>query len=247
MAKHCNSITGINTTDKIIPAYTPVMLGGRIYASGFDDDLCFGISLCRDTLRIIPGVTACDIYPDMAGKVIISGIAIARIPEYFDPGDSIVPDGNGGWMTGNSSCIQVVISSDDSGIGSVFIGSGGYASGQSYSGYFSTRETGTPEEGLKVLVSGGNTDLGTVPAREFKIEDSVNIHLLAEYIRTGEKSGRYQLKLTDDHEKERVSDEFALHLISSIVVNTAKDGQKSLEIHQQWQNGEIFWGARYWV
>ena len=184
MAKYCNSIVGFNISGRIIPAYTPVMVGKRISASGFDDDICFEISLNRNALRVMPGITAHKIYPGMAGKVIISGIANARIPEYFDPGDYLAPDGNSGWVSSDSGSIQVVISADDSGIGAVLIGSGGSAPA-SYSGYFSVHDKSTPEDGLAVVVHGGDTDLGYVQGKTLKIEKtSTQIHLLAEYLST---------------------------------------------------------------
>ena len=247
MAKHCNSIVGFNNTGKIIPAYTSVMVGGRIYASGFDDDICFEISPADSTLRVMPGVTACDIYPKMAGKVIISGIANARIPEYFDPGDRLVPDGRSGWETSDSGSIQVVISADDSGIGAVLIGSGGSAAFP-YSGYFSVEDKSTPDGRLAVIIHGGDTDLGYIQAREIKIEkESTQIYLLAEYIRTGTYSGYFKLTLTGDYKNEKVSDEFALWDLAQVTIESDETGKQSLKITQQWQNGAIYWGSRYWI
>ena len=247
MAHHNSSVIGINTSETVIKAGASVMVGSRIAASGFDDDMCFEVAPEKNNLRTLPGVAVSDIYPAMAGEVIISGIANALLPEYFETGDQLVPDGKGGWEIDDAGSIQVVCPSADGAMGTIMLASRRPAAPAPYRGFFHAEDISGGKEPFKILISGGSTDLGQVNAKEFVIEEFTRIYLLAEYIRTGDDKGHYQLKLTCDWENEKSSDEYALWLIADAEIKTKKYDFKYLDIIQHWQNGEIFFGSRFWI
>ena len=246
MAEHYNAVTGCNISEDMIPAYSTVAVGGEITASGFEDDLCLGISAKSNFSRIMPGVATCDIYPLMAGRVITSGLATTKLPEFLDPGDCIMPDGNGGWELSESGSVKVVTPADKAGYGIVQLGSSNSATPPAYEGQFSVKDR-SEDDVLKILAYGGETDLGTVYAKEFVIEEDTRLYLMAEYVRTNDKSGYYKLALTANWEKDKVSSEYALWLIADIYVQLDKQGKNCLKTVQQWQNGEIHFGTRFWI
>lgn len=246
MAVYHNSVTGCNTSDAVLPAYSSVMAGREIAASGFEDDICLEVSAKGSFTMLLPGVTAYDLYPLMAGKVIVSGLAMTRLPEFLDPGDCIMPDGNGGWRLSESGSVKVVTSAGSDGIGIVLLGSSNSAVHQVYEGEFSVRDCSS-DDTFKIIVNGGETDLGTVKAKEFTVERTSKLYLLAEYIRDDGTSGHYKLTLTLDWEKDKVSDEYVRWLIADIHIETDKQNRNCLKIIQQHQNGEIFFGSRFWI
>ena len=246
MAVYHNSVTGCNTSDAVLPAYSSVMAGREIAASGFEDDICLEVSAKGSFTMLLPGVTAYDLYPLMAGKVIVSGLAMTRLPEFLDPGDCIMPDGNGGWELSESGSVKVVTPADKAGYGIVQLGSSNSAKPPAYEGQFSVKDR-SEDDVLKILAYGGETDLGTVYAKEFVIEEDTRLYLMAEYIRTNDKSGYYKLALTANWEKDKVSSEYALWLIADIYVQLDKQGKNCLKTVQQWQNGEIHFGTRFWI
>ena len=115
-----------------------------------------------------------------------------------------------------------------------------------YEGQFSVKDRSKGND-LKVLAYGGETDLGTVHAKEFEIKDYTKIYLLAEYRKSETGTGGYYTTLTDNWQKDKKSDEYALWLIADISVKTDKSNNKYLEIVQQWQSGAIYFGSRFWI
>ena len=247
MAKHANSVTGFNSSGYIIPECTPVVIGQRINASGISDDMCFEVVEEDFSDKAVIGITTCALYPGMAGKIIISGIAETYLPDFFDSGDSITPDGNGSWCYSDSGKAAVVSSADGSGIGVVFIKEAGRTNvNPFYRGQFSIIDN-SDEEGSKITVYGGNTDLGYVMSRNFSVDPVVSIYLMAEYVYNDDGTGYYRQKLTADYPNERESDEYALWFIGTAFAQVDKNGKNCVEIVQEWNNGEVYWGSRFWI
>ena len=246
MSKHCHTVTGISLADNVIPAYSPVFVGTKIEASGFDDDFCFSLYAYPSSEFALPGVTTCEIYPRMAGKVVVSGLAIADLPEFFSAGDQIKPDGHGGWEIDDAGSVQVVTNTSLNKYAVVMLGSRRAAAPRGYTGSFSVKDISS-KDCLKVLISGGSTDIGEIRDQELEISESVPVYLLAEYIRDDENSGHYQLKFTTDPEDSITSQEHAAVKLAYVYVKTKKPDILYLEISQEWQNGSIFFGDRYWI
>ena len=244
MSKPANAVTGYNASNEIFPAFTPVAIGSRIDASGISDDMCFAVSKENIANVSVIGITSSDLYPGMPGKVIVSGIANTVLPEFFYPGDRIAPDDNGNWYYSETGCAVVINRSGDDGVGMVYLGSK-VPDSKTYRGHFKVDDTSSPNS-LSIEVNGGTTDLGQVMNRAFEINSSVQVYLMAEYIRGSDGSGSYVQTITIDP-AEKTSDEYALWLLADVQVRTHLDGTKYLNVIQQWQSGEIYWGSRFWI
>ena len=185
-------------------------------------------------------VLADTLNPGAVGEAIVSGPAVVKVSgtgTYMKPsfdGKYFVP------ATTGAKFIKMI----DNERAIILLGSDSGAQ-NSYRGFFHV-EDASDENGIKALVSGGSTDLGQVNQKEFVVTKWVRIYLLAEYIQNG-NSGEYKLTLTDDYQRDKTSDEFALWTIADLNVETDNAGNKSLEITQQWQDGEIYFGSRYWI
>lgn len=185
-------------------------------------------------------VLADTLNPGAIGEAIVSGTAVVKVSgtgTYMKPssdGTHFVPATTGAkFVKKVSNDRAIILLGSDSG------------TQNDYRGFFHV-EDASDENGIKALVSGGSTDLGQVNQKEFTVTKWVRIYLLAEYIQNG-NSGDYKLTLTDDYERDKSSNEFALWTIADLNVKTDNAGNKSLEITQQWQDGEIYFSSRYWI
>ena len=243
MARYANSITGFNASGKTVAAYTPVVIKSRMYAAGISDDPCFEVDTAISSGEKFIGITTCELPPGIPGKVLISGIAPALLDEIFDREDTIAPDGNGKWEYSDEGHIRVLAPADRDGIGMVFLGSRSNLF-PFYRGMFAVNDIS--EDGkLKLLLRGGETDLGGVSDREITVPEDAGtfeIDLMAEY-----SDGGYTLTLSNDFNKERKSDTYALWKIASVSVKTRNNGVKYLDIIQQWHGGVIYFGSRFWI
>ena len=238
-----NCITVYNTgKDEILPC-TPVEIGARIDCSGLSDDFCFEAKAANSRSRII-GISDCAIYPGTPGRAVISGIATCRIANFFEQGDRIAPDDSGAWQAVQSGEITVISPADEHGLGSVMLStpSAPAASG-AYGGFFNVRDI-SDSKTLKIRISGGTTDLGTVNSAELEITQNCDIYLVAQYISSEDGDGSYQLHFTSDilNDENITTQYYGEWLIATIGVS---DGR--LLIIQQHQCGAIYFGTRYWV
>lgn len=244
MSKCRNCVTVYNAGSEEIAAFTPVEIGRRMDGSGLSDDFCFEVTPAVQKSRII-GVTDAPIMPGMPGRAVISGIAAAKMPGFFDAGDLLAPDDYGNWQTAQSGQVTVISPAGSDGIGTVLISpvQAQVVSG-AYEGDFCVRDVSRDEK-LMVSAGGGTTDVsGSVDAAEFEIVSDCDITLVAQYIDDGSGAGHYECFLTNDVSgDERIkSGYFGEWLIASIYVREGK-----LKIVQQWQNGAVYFGTRYWV
>lgn len=185
-------------------------------------------------------VLADTLNPGAVGEAIVSGPAVVKVSgtgTYMKPsldGKHFVPATTGAkFVKRIDSERAIILLGNDSG------------TQDNYRGFFHTEDV-SDENDVKALVTGGSTDLGQVNSKEFAVTKWVRIYLLAEYIQKG-NSGEYKLTLTDDYERDKTSDEFALWTIADLNVETDSAGNKRLDITQQWQDGEIYFGSRYWI
>ena len=243
MAKCRNCITVFNAGTSVIEPFSPVEIGSRIDASGLSDDFCFEVVPAKPESKVI-GIADCPVMPGMPGRAVISGIASARIAGFFDAGDLICPDGSGSWQTAGSGQVTVISPSDDHGIGTVLLSPAQKpAVSGAYEGYFCVKDTSADEK-LTVLVEGGETDIGSVSSANFEITQNCTIFLVAQYLEDGSGSGRYELFITNDrYNDQRITGRYVGEWIIANVYVT--DGK--MKIVQQWQNGAIYFGTRYWV
>lgn len=247
MARHANSVTGYNASDNVIPSCSAVVIGQRMNASGISDDMCFEVYAKNFSPEKIIGVTTCDLYPGMAGKIIISGITEAKLADFFDTGDSIFPDENGVWSLNESGIATVITPGQNNEPAVIFLRGIGSTSNQlAYNGQFRIKDF-SEDNIMKILAYGGNTDKGFVEGKFFTLTSSVVVYLMIEYIHTDDDDGYYVQKLTTDYEKDRTSDEYALWLIGNVSFRSGKDGKNYLQITQEWQSGEIYWSSRFWI
>ncbi len=242
MAKCRNCITVFNAGSTEIEPFSPVEIGRRIDASGLSDDFCFEVVPAKPESKII-GITDCPVMPGMPGRAVISGITSAKIAGFFDTGDLIAPDASGNWQAAGSGQVTVISPADDHGIGTVLLSpvqapvvSGGYE------GYFRTWDASRDDK-LIVHVNYGLTDVGDVADTEIEITQSCDIYLIAQYFSDDDETGHYELFITSDYYDERIVNEYCGEwLIASVGVADGK-----MKITQQWQNGKIYFGTRYWV
>ena len=243
MARYANSISGYNLSGKTIPAYTPVAIQGRVDKAGISDDPCFAITTEGLESAHFIGITAWEIPFTMAGKVFVSGVSPALLDEIFDSGDPIAPTADGKWAYSESGQVRVLFPGGKDQPGTVFLGSCRHKD-TGYRGMFSVVDASEGGE-LKVRVNGGDTDLGLVGDRYITLSEEkplINIDLLAEY-----HDKRYILTLTTDPSKDIKSDCYALWRIAFVEIRKHKDGVSYPEIVQQWNNGKIYFGSRYWI
>lgn len=226
-----------NGSDEVLQAGWA--LGGIHVINGIADAKCvkrFTGNYSSGTILVL----ADTLNPGAIGEAIVSGPATVKISgtgTYMKPssdGTHFVPATTGAMFVKKVSNDRAII----------LLGSDSGAQ-NSYRGFFHV-EDASDENGVKALVSGGSTDLGQVSQKEFAVTKWVRIYLLAEYVQNG-NSGDYKLTLTDDYQRDKTSDEFALWTIADLNVETDNAGNKSLEITQQWQDGEIYFGSRYWI
>lgn len=231
-----NCITVYNSGDKEIPAFTPVAIGKRLDGSGLSDDFCFEASIAGKESKII-GVTDSRIYPKMPGRAIISGVATARLAAFFDQGDVLAPNDTGAWQVSENGQVTVISPADKKGFGTVLLAPAKTLS-SGYQGYFCVSDVSRDGKHI-IRISGGNTDLGWIDPAELEIKDDCEIDLVAQYI-----NGEYTLHFsTDIFSDGNITEQyFGSWLLASVYL---KDGK--LAIIQQWQNGAIYFGERYWV
>ena len=243
MAKCRNCITVFNAGTTMIEPYSPVEIGRRIDASGLSDDYCFEVVPAKPASKMI-GITDCPVMPGMPGRAVISGIASARIAGFFDSGDLISPNGSGSWQTAKSGQVTVISPADDHGIGTVLLSPVQKpAVSGAYEGHFCVKDTSTDEK-LMVLVEGGETDIGTVASANFEITQSCTIFVVAQYSEDENGRGKYEIFITNDrYNDDRITGSNVGEWVVANVYLT--DG--TMTIIQQWQNGVIYFGTRYWV
>lgn len=241
-----NCITVYNSGDKEIPAFTPVAIGKRLDGSGLSDDFCFEASIAGKESKII-GVTDSRIYPKMPGRAIISGVATARLAAFFDQGDVLAPNDTGAWQVSENGQVTVISPADKKGFGTVLLAPAKTLS-SGYQGYFCVSDVSRDGKHI-IRISGGNTDLGWVEDAELDITETcsqiidggmLSLYLVAQYI-----NGGYTLHFSADIDyDENITEQyFGNWLIASIYLTD----EGKLGIIQQWQNGAIYFGERYWV
>lgn len=245
MAKHANTVTGYNASSSVIPAFSPVSIGAQMFTTGISDDICMEVTQQNLGSAKTVGITTCELAPGFAGTIVVSGIANAVLAGFFAPGDTISANDNGSWNVDDKGSVRVISQAGKGGIGTVLIGTSSNAQ-ESYNGMFTLSDL-SKDGSLKLAVSGGKTDLGEVLSRDFDISGSVEVHLLAEYVRNDDNSGVYRQMITTDFQSERSSDEYALWLLGSVSVYTRRDGTKYLKLTQEHRNGMIHWGSRFWI
>ena len=238
-----NSVTVFNTTGKTIPAFAPVEITGTENFAGFGDDVCYSVAPATDGMTGVLGVSSWEIPDNMPGCVVVSGMAPADIAGFFSSGDRISPVGNNSWKADENGSVTVIAPSEEGKPGVVMIGNCTPSSSTKYSGPFAVTDISTPDE-LRIFARGGWTDIGDCSDREFLVSGSAYLYLLAQYHKA---SDRYSLMLTLTPEEERSSDEYTTWRIANIVVKSAPDNRKKLEIEQLWVNKDIYFSSRFWV
>ena len=245
--KRCrNCVTVYNAGATEIPAYTPVAIGRRMDGSGLSDDFCFEAVPAGEESKII-GIADCLIYPGMPGRAVVSGLAAAKLAGFFEQGDLISPGSSGGWEAAEDGKITVVSPADENGIGTVLLSPApGTAVSNSYDGYFNVKDASRDGKYI-IRIRGGETDVGWVDDAELDITGIctqmtggvLDVDLVAQYI-----NGEYTLHFSaDTYSDEKITEQyFGSWLLASVYL---KDGK--LGIIQQWHNGAIYFGERYWV
>ena len=243
-----NCVTVYNSGKTTIPAYTPVVIGRRIDGSGLSDDFCFEAAPAGEESKII-GVADCTIYPGMPGRAVISGLATARLADFFEQGDLISPGSSGSWQAAENGRVTVVSPADENGTGTVLLSqASAVAASNAYDGYFNVKDAS--RDGKYILrIRGGETDIGWVEDAELDITEicsqitdggMLDLDLVAQYI-----NGGYILHFSADiYNDENITEQyFGNWLVASIYLTD----EGKLGIIQQWQNGAVYFGERYWV
>ena len=201
------------------------------------------------------GIIDCKIQNKGVGFACIFGACCAAIPTNFSVGEVISPiEGTGKWgvnRLGNFKVLKRSTKSNPSNpedAGQVFVGQPHKHIIPAYDGYFNVKDAS--RDGRYILrIRGGITDIGWVEDAELDITETcsqiiyggmLDLDLVAQYI-----NGGYILHFSADiYNDENITKQyFGNWLIASIYLTD----EGKLGISQQWQNGAIYFGTRYWV